>query len=186
MTDALSQSEAGPSSQAESELSQSQVEPSPSPSVSPPPEEVPLQPEAPQPNLGAVSDYFHGLAVEVDRIKNVPAFNQGAQILPALDQIREDIKQGEVTNGAAHVRDKNNVARLLNGRLSHASHALEPFYGSNGELIPDFPRTNADIGRLNSAPMNALLVALDLSTHGTMPERKARLKRHIGLMNPDA
>ncbi|RPA90483.1 hypothetical protein L873DRAFT_1795484 [Choiromyces venosus 120613-1] len=72
-------------------------------------------------------------------------------------------------------------------------HLLEPFYGLNGQLIPDFPRTAADIGRLNrreilSNPndigdgINALLVALGLEVTGTVAVRKERFKRYIGLV----
>ncbi|RPA90474.1 hypothetical protein L873DRAFT_1782718 [Choiromyces venosus 120613-1] len=100
-------------------------------------------------------------------------FQQGqADILEHLQRFEADSSR----------RDKNNIARLINHNATRGTTSLEPFYGLNGQLVPDFPRTGADIGRLNSDAINALLVALGLEVTGTVAVRKERFKRYIGLV----
>jgi len=111
------------------------------------------------------------------------------------------VQESEVTNSATHLRDKNNLARLLNSRLSLAAHRLEPFYGADGEVIPNFLKTGAELNRLNSKYIDSdersflnqpvgqglsqLSIALGLSTEGNMSVRMAKVKKYIGMTLPD-
>ncbi|PUU82924.1 hypothetical protein B9Z19DRAFT_966204, partial [Tuber borchii] len=79
-------------------------------------------------------------------------------------------------------RDNNNIARRLNSRVVDGYDPLEPFYGADGQPIPDFPDTWADVAHLTSRSMNSLLVALGLNTRGKLPQRRYRLGRHIGVV----
>ncbi|RPA90817.1 hypothetical protein L873DRAFT_1716549 [Choiromyces venosus 120613-1] len=110
--------------------------------------------------------------------------------LVALQQGQAGFQEGQVDlleqikhlNQEFPRQDKNNIARLINRAVTRRTTSLEPFYGLNGQLVPGFPRTGADIGRLNSDAINALLVALGLEVTGAVAARKERFKRYIGLV----
>ena len=48
--------------------------------------------------------------------------------------------------------------------------------------IPRFPGTIAQITAMQGADVNNLLTALNLQVNGTVPERRQRLRLHIGLL----
>jgi len=64
------------------------------------------------------------------------------------------IQGSESINSAAHVRDSNNIARLLNSRVAGGSDRLEPLYGADSQLDPNFPETWADVAELTSEYIN--------------------------------
>jgi len=55
----------------------------------------------------------------------------------------------EVTNTVTGLREKNHIA-WVNSGASRNSTALEPLYGVNGGLVPDFPATFRDAKALGS------------------------------------
>ena len=55
----------------------------------------------------------------------------------------------EVSDKETGLREKNNIARVMNGGASRNSTALEPLYGVNGELVPDFTPTFGDAKALD-------------------------------------
>jgi hypothetical protein len=48
--------------------------------------------------------------------------------------------------------------------------------------IAEFPNNPSEIGRMNSATLNALLEELGVGTEGTMTARRERLRIKIGLV----
>ena len=63
----------------------------------------------------------------------------------------------EVINSVTALREKNNIARVINSGASRNSTALEPFYGVNGELVPDFPETFGDAKALDGKYLGLIL-----------------------------
>ena len=62
-----------------------------------------------------------------------------------------------MTNTVAALREKNNIARVINSGASRNSTALEPLYGVNGELVPDFPATFGDAKALDGKCLGLIL-----------------------------
>lgn len=49
-------------------------------------------------------------------------------------------------------------------------------------MIENFPRTIADLDRLRNAPINNLLRRLGVAPVGTLAEKRALVKFHIGVV----
>ncbi|PWW76170.1 hypothetical protein C7212DRAFT_318650 [Tuber magnatum] len=96
--------------------------------------------------------------------------------------VREPVSVAEKeriqVEGSFH--DKNNRARAMNNQITVSTMALEPFYRADGELVPHFPRTGAEIGKLSSRAINKLLLAVGLPTDGALSDRKERFMKYIG------
>ncbi|RPA90466.1 hypothetical protein L873DRAFT_1821057 [Choiromyces venosus 120613-1] len=96
-----------------------------------------------------------------------------AGILEHIQRLKDDSSR----------RDKNNIAGAINSTGNLRANLLESLYGLNGLLVPNFPRTGADIERLNGSDgINALLAALGLEMGGTVVARKERFKKYIGFV----
>ncbi|KAG7115321.1 hypothetical protein HYQ45_016349 [Verticillium longisporum] len=73
-------------------------------------------------------------------------------------------------------------------RFEHRFDALEgsKYVGANSqqhwEVIEGFPETLAEINRMNSQPLNAILEELDQKLGGTLMERKRQLKLLCGVV----
>ena len=83
-----------------------------------------------------------------------------ADLLQEVQRLRDEISRQsvflvfslfiyEVTNKETGLREKNNTARVINSGANRNSTALEPLYGVNGELVPDFPATFGDAKALD-------------------------------------
>ncbi|PUU73838.1 hypothetical protein B9Z19DRAFT_1134327 [Tuber borchii] len=94
---------------------------------------------------------------------------------PALSP--EDRKQFQEEN---LLHDKNNLARLINSKVTVSTMPLEPLYGADGKPIPNFPETGADIKKLKGRAINNLLLALGLSIDGALEDRRKRFMKYIG------
>ncbi|RPA90825.1 hypothetical protein L873DRAFT_1795244 [Choiromyces venosus 120613-1] len=168
--------------------------------------DIELQPAlGPLPDLRITMKSLHVSATQAKHVATFPTFDQRAQILVALQQLQRGVAafRQELADLRRRVVElQQSVVELKQGQLdlqegqagileclqrfeddsSRRAKLLEPFYGLNGQLIVDFPRSTADIGRLNGDGINALLVALGLEVTGTVAVRKARFKRYIGLV----
>ncbi|RPA90469.1 hypothetical protein L873DRAFT_1848800 [Choiromyces venosus 120613-1] len=175
----------------------------------------------PLPNLKIIVQCLRTIVTEVEKFENLPAFDQGARILAALQELQQGMaglqqgqadheqrlvelqhnvvelqqRQLDLPQGQAGIlehiqrleddssrRDKNNIARAINSTGNLRANLLEPLYGLNGLLVPNFPRTGADIERLGGDGINALLAALGLEMGGTVVARKERFKKYIGFV----
>jgi len=56
---------------------------------------------------------------------------------------------------------------------------------TNG-VIPGFPTTTRQLGAMELAAINTVLTALGLPTNGTLPQKRQRLRVHIGLLDTPA
>ena len=52
--------------------------------------------------------------------------------------------------------------------------------------IPGFPGTIAQLNGMQGAGVDNVLTALNIPTNGTVPQRRQRLKVHIGLLDEAA
>ncbi|KAG0642708.1 hypothetical protein HOY80DRAFT_1134312 [Tuber brumale] len=75
-----------------------------------------------------------------------------AEILQQVEGLRDD----------GFHQDKNSIARVIDNSASFDGTPLEPFYGVNGQLVPNSPATLGHAKRLRSDRVDALLVALGL------------------------
>ncbi|RPA92591.1 hypothetical protein L873DRAFT_1779235 [Choiromyces venosus 120613-1] len=101
-----------------------------------------------------------------------------------------DLQQGQagilqyiqcLEDSSSPSKDKNNIAQAINSTSNLRVNFLELLYGLNGLFIPNFLRTGADIERLSSDGINALLVVLRLEVTGTAACKEC-FKRYIGFV----
>ncbi|PUU74345.1 hypothetical protein B9Z19DRAFT_1196291 [Tuber borchii] len=113
-------------------------------------------------------------------IQTVGRLEEGMRRLEhRLDAIHPEVR-GIRPDSPHH--EQNRIARLINRRAKRDNTVLEPFYGFNGQLIPDFPRTLGDTKRLNSLDLTILLLYLGLPASGSFAVRKARFLNYVGLV----
>ncbi|RPA94379.1 hypothetical protein L873DRAFT_1846686 [Choiromyces venosus 120613-1] len=93
-----------------------------------------------------------------------------------LDEIRQE----------QQVAEFNSFARLQNSSLSRRSGSeLIPLRTAQNQHVNGFPQTLGQLNGLNSASVNALLTAYDLTTERSVPERHRRLRMFIGVIISD-
>ncbi|KAG0643290.1 hypothetical protein HOY80DRAFT_1095112 [Tuber brumale] len=144
----------------------------------------------------AVVQSFQEWSTQASRVRNVPAFNQSDEIVGLLQQINQRLTVIEQRLTVVEQRvealrqdmnvnfsrtERNGIARIINNSIAGGNTPLEPFYGLNGQLIPDFPETARQAMGLNSQRVNALLTALGFDTVGVLEVRRNRLMKCIGL-----
>ncbi|KAG0132087.1 hypothetical protein HOY82DRAFT_484107 [Tuber indicum] len=98
-----------------------------------------------------------------------------AEILQQVEGLKEEGSR----------QDKNSIARVINNSASLDGTPLEPFYGINGQLAPNFPATLGHAKRLRGDRVDTLLLALGLETGGTLAVRRTRVSRYIGLRDDE-
>ncbi|EXJ65876.1 uncharacterized protein A1O5_10852 [Cladophialophora psammophila CBS 110553] len=139
----------------------------------------------PQPNFNLISD-------ELKKAQNLPAINNGQQILAELRAIRRDLadtrrdladtRRDLITMMA--VSNHNNTARVQNTYVASRSEPLSSFLSpSNGAAIPEFPTTSTELGQMTGRQMDTVLQQLGLQpAHGaSLAAMKKMLRTHIGL-----
>jgi hypothetical protein len=127
-------------------------------------------------------------ATEMQRIVNIPAIQDGnnltatlARIENTLQDIRRDINCLDTKLDASN---HNNLAFMTNTTVRHPSSTLMPFvHFRNGQPIPNFPATPADIVALSLVDINAILLALGEQANGTRPDKNTRLRTKVGLLS---
>ncbi|KAG0643286.1 hypothetical protein HOY80DRAFT_1095097 [Tuber brumale] len=142
-----------------------------------------------QPNMAAVVESLRGLSIRASRVVNVPAFDRSDEIVGLLQQINQRLtvveQRVEALRQDMNVNfsriERNGIARIINNSIAGGNTPLEPFYGLNGQLIPDFPKTARQAMSLKSKRVNGLLLALGLDTVGVLEVRRNRLMKYIGL-----
>ncbi|KAH8148462.1 uncharacterized protein LAJ45_07565 [Morchella importuna] len=161
-------------------------------------------------NMNNISHEQASLAVHLERMQNLPAFDAGAQILQAIaalsrrmdEQMQQQAQQAQqqaqqaqqqaqqlvqIQQEMQQIRqeisrsERNNFARLLNSFVNHSDTRLEALYGLDNEPLQDFPETIADIGALTGAGLSTLLGQLGLPVDGNVPDCKRRFIKYIGL-----
>jgi hypothetical protein len=128
-------------------------------------------------------------ATEMQRVANIPAIQNGnninatlARIENTLQDIRGDINRLDTKLDASN---HNNLAFMTNTTVRHPASTLISFVNvRNGEPIPNFPATPADIVALSLADINAILLALGEQVNGTRSDKNTRLRTKIGLLSP--
>ncbi|KAI5839546.1 hypothetical protein DFP73DRAFT_561273 [Morchella snyderi] len=146
-----------------------------------------------QPDFNTVADTMNDmsrshatLAVQFDRMRNVPALDHGAQILAQLANIVERLGNIERRLDSFELRldagDYNAVARLANSSLAiMAESQLVPLRTRRNQEVDGFPMTQGDIDRLSSADLNRLLESYGLPTVGQIAVRRRQLKKYLGI-----
>jgi len=132
----------------------------------------PIPPLGEQPNLDNFKHCWSEMLVEVKRVRNIPALNDGNRIIAAIEQMTTQIQEMETrltqridqvqtsittslkaydTNAATRVVNNNNVAK--------PNHDIEPLLDVvTGTPIPDFPTTVNQI--MNLQRMSPLVLIL--------------------------
>lgn len=101
-----------------------------------------------------------------------------------ITQLNQDMTQGfaDLRVGLA-ATEHNTVARVANSHVDRSNVPLMALHDlATGVPIPGFPGTIAQITAMQGADVNNLLMALNLPVNGTVPERRQRLRLHIGLL----
>ena len=126
-----------------------------------------------QPDMAELSRHFSGIAVQVERFNNLPAFADGDRIVQAMQDMTQQIR-AEIQNvraeilrdvrteiqsvrGTLQAYDANASARLINNHKVRApTHEIEPLVDvRNGAAIPHFPETInqlMDLERMSLVP----------------------------------
>ncbi|KAF9641732.1 hypothetical protein BFW01_g1715 [Lasiodiplodia theobromae] len=162
-----------------------------------------------QPNWDKMVSHMDGIRTELSSLPNMPAINEGAMILQAIADMRNDMNHRltdmrneivDMRNGIADIRndmnrrfdrleqkqatlEKNNQARLANAATpKKQDEDLAPLYSVHTHaLIQNFPRNLTAIDRLNAQQVNALLLDLDVTPAGTLAQKRLLFKRAIGV-----
>ncbi|KIW89127.1 uncharacterized protein Z519_09979 [Cladophialophora bantiana CBS 173.52] len=152
-----------------------------------------------QPDFNLISD-------ELKKAQNLPAINNGQQILAELRAIRRDLADirrdladnrrdlADTRRDLADTRrdlitmmtvsNHNNTARVQNTYVASRSEPLSSFLNpSNGAAIPEFPPTSTELGQMTGRQMDTVLQQLGLQpAHGaSLTAKKKMLRTHIGL-----
>ncbi|KAF8534298.1 hypothetical protein BDD12DRAFT_896352 [Trichophaea hybrida] len=124
------------------------------------------------------------LAMNLDRMRNVPALDGGAQILEELRAMRREMADMQRTMMTRlEAADYNAVARLTNSSLAISTNAqLIALRTPRNEDVENFPMTQDDIDRANLQELNRLLDGYGLLTQGTVVVRRRQLKKYIGIV----
>jgi len=131
-----------------------------------------IPPLGEQPNLDNFKHCWSEMLVEVKRVRNIPALNDGNRIIAAIEQMTTQIQEMETrltqridqvqtsittslkaydTNAATRVVNNNNVAK--------PNHDIEPLLDVvTGTPIPNFPTTVNQI--MNLQRMSPLVLTL--------------------------
>jgi len=148
------------------------------------------------------------VAVEVEKLRDLPSFDHGAAILAEMRSFRREFQErsARVEQSVEALRadvaridqrinqldrdfkarqdasDYNATARLCNYAIARETTSLlAPLRSTTNEEIPGLPRTVGDIERLSVAQMRQLLRAYGLEEGGSPDEKLKRFKRHIGV-----
>ncbi|KAG0133642.1 hypothetical protein HOY82DRAFT_457567, partial [Tuber indicum] len=113
--------------------------------------------------------------------QGITAIKEGLSALMKGSILNLSLFSAKVINSATGLSDKNSVARLINHNVNDGNTPLAPFYGVNGQLIPDFPETAGQVVTLEGDRVDSLLLALDLEVTGSLTARRARFATHIGI-----
>ncbi|KAI5838883.1 hypothetical protein DFP73DRAFT_563566 [Morchella snyderi] len=141
-------------------------------------------PDQEQPDFQAMEE-----TMNLGRMRNIPAFDGGAQILAELRAIREDMgrrfenveRKFENMELRLEAADYNAVARLTNSSAITIDSQLIPLRTRRNEDVEDFPMTQGDIDRLTSVDLNRLLDSYGLPTVGQIDVRRRQLKKYLGI-----
>ncbi|KAK6385006.1 hypothetical protein LTS17_002569 [Exophiala oligosperma] len=141
--------------------------------------------------LGPQPD-FNLIAEEFRKAQNLPAVNNGQQILAELRVIHREI--ADTRRDIADTRrdlttmmtasNHNNTARVQNTYVKNQSEPLSPFVNpSTGAAIPEFPATSVALRQMSGRQTETVLQRLGLqpAPGATVAAKKKMLRAHIGL-----
>ncbi|KAF8241336.1 hypothetical protein K440DRAFT_308410 [Wilcoxina mikolae CBS 423.85] len=148
-------------------------------------------------DMNDISRASASLGASLSRMQNLPAVDNGVQVIARLDALlinfanfeqRVAGRFDEVNRNIADVAlrlsasDFNNVARLENSRLvTTRQSVLSPLRTPLNENVEDFPATFEQLENLNAVNINRLLTTYGLPTNGNVDDRRRRLRKHLGL-----
>ena len=79
-------------------------------------------------------------------------------------------------------RNQNSIARTQNSMVAFSDRELTALVNpSTSQNIPDFPRTAATLSRMTNAAVNRVLLGLELSTEGSLEDKRDRIRVAIGM-----
>ncbi|KAI0115422.1 hypothetical protein F4814DRAFT_419471 [Daldinia grandis] len=160
-----------------------------------------------QPDFPTIASNYAGLSREFSRCINLPAVNEGNQILSVLRDIQSAVSRLEARMVKIETRmekietrmerietqfhelgiqmkamDSNNISRLINSKGENQKAELQPFHAvSTGEQIENFPATVGDIQDLSNAELSRILLLLNQPSTGTQQVKRKRLALTIGV-----
>ncbi|KAI3317907.1 hypothetical protein HD806DRAFT_355443 [Xylariaceae sp. AK1471] len=140
----------------------------------------------PQPDFDAVA----GCSSNAAEHANIPAIQQGQQIIAMLQEMRQEMNQGfdqilrqmHQTEARQIAMEANTIARGMNNRVRGLDEPLEPLVAVTNEEIEGFPQTPADIDLLPVSRINELLTLLGQPVRGPEAEKRRRLKISVGFV----
>ncbi|KAF8475928.1 hypothetical protein BDZ91DRAFT_710605 [Kalaharituber pfeilii] len=120
-----------------------------------------------------VSNSHASLAVQFERMQNMPAVAAENRILRAINELSQQIHRVEI----------NTYARLNNSRIIHENIPLFPLYGQDNQPVAHFPLTIAHLRQLDNNQINGLFQAFGLPLRDEELEIKRRsFGQYIGLI----
>ncbi|KAI5839544.1 hypothetical protein DFP73DRAFT_208468 [Morchella snyderi] len=127
-------------------------------------------------DMNNVARAHASIAINLERMQNVPAFNQGAAILEAIRQGFEEV------NNRLDSIEYNSIARHTNGHANHSTTPLTPLRDSRNRDVANFPADLAALINMNAGELNQLLQAYGLPVVGNIGSRRNQFKKFIGVV----
>ncbi|OCK91300.1 uncharacterized protein K441DRAFT_664946 [Cenococcum geophilum 1.58] len=123
------------------------------------------------------------LDTRVTQNHNIATQNHN-NVTQQITQLNQDMTQGFADlRVVLAATEHNTVARVANSHVNRPNVPLMALHDlATGAPIPGFPGTIAQITAMQGADVNNVLMALNLPVNGTVPERRQRLRLHIGLL----
>ncbi|KAI9704094.1 MAG: hypothetical protein M1836_006955 [Candelina mexicana] len=135
--------------------------------------------QAPQPDFAQLSQCVNGVAREVSRLENVPAFNQGQIIIAQLQAITRAL---EGLGAQLNANETNSVARLHNSTLTSSNIPLYPLRDRRNQPVNGFPEDGMALMQLSGVDLTNLLRAYDQPDGGNVATKRKRFRQFIGIM----
>ncbi|KAA6409611.1 MAG: hypothetical protein FRX48_06223 [Lasallia pustulata] len=148
------------------------------------------------PDLETLGQAFNTIQVEVGKVANHSAWNNGAMINNQLNQVLAQLNDVntltarfnafETCFNAFETRfnssDHNAMARIANSGLSLLDDELTPLVArTTNQLIPNFPNTPADVEQMTHIHIDPVIAALGGTVQGNINQKRLRLRRLLGL-----
>ncbi|KAF1817385.1 hypothetical protein P152DRAFT_17471 [Eremomyces bilateralis CBS 781.70] len=144
--------------------------------------------------LREISNNCMRFASEFDKLQNLPVIDAGASILAALNRMEGTLNSRfdalearfDARFDALETRqlasEQNAISRIQNSYLESPNSPLAPFHNvQTNTVIPNFPSTTHDLGRLNAGQLDTILEPLGLSIGGNTSQKRERLRVYMGL-----
>ncbi|KAF8476138.1 hypothetical protein BDZ91DRAFT_758635 [Kalaharituber pfeilii] len=126
-----------------------------------------------------ISNSHASLAVQFERMQNMPVIAAENRILRAINEVRDQLSE-QIHRVHSEI---NMYARLNNSRIIHENVPLFPLYGQDNQPVAHFPLTIAHLRGLDNNQINKLFQAFGLPLRDEELEIKRRsFGQYIGLI----